>query len=260
MKHSIGTVEGIWPFEILGVNENIANLKGEYHASYNPALALNTEEDIWLYGGIKTYSTTADIDTLTSSNANDTVDIVIEGLDENWDAVTQTATLNGQTDVPLTTPLIRVNAMYNDSGTALVGNVYLFVHGETSGGVPTTATTIRRYIAIGYDRSLQSHISIPRYHVGVVTGLCYSIGGKKAGYTTFKFYKRAFGKVWLTEDPRDLGTTGTSSVDCHLPVPIILSPKSDFRVTANTSTADITGSAAISYWKFPSFGGLHDGS
>ena len=55
-----------------------------------------------------TYSTTADIDSLSSSNNGDTQTIVVEGLDTNWNYVTQTLTLTGNTRKALSTDLIRV--------------------------------------------------------------------------------------------------------------------------------------------------------
>jgi hypothetical protein len=54
------------------------------------------------------YSSIADIDSISSSDNADTQTIEIEGLDTNFNLVTQTATLTGQTRKALSTSLIRV--------------------------------------------------------------------------------------------------------------------------------------------------------
>jgi hypothetical protein len=59
------------------------------------ALAQNTETDVWDYSATEntyTFSTTADIDSVSSSSASDTQLVTINGLDTNWLQVEQTAT------------------------------------------------------------------------------------------------------------------------------------------------------------------------
>ena len=48
-----------------------------------------------------TYSASADIGILSSSNGGDTQTVEVQGLDSSWNALTQTFTLNGQTDVDM---------------------------------------------------------------------------------------------------------------------------------------------------------------
>lgn len=98
-------------------------------------------------GMLQGYSTTADIDSISSDNAGDTHNITIEGLDVNYEPVAaQTVTLNGQTRVALTTPLFRVNRVYNATGTATLGAIWVYVNTAITAGKPNDLTTIRSSI------------------------------------------------------------------------------------------------------------------
>jgi hypothetical protein len=136
-------------------------------------------------GNLYTYSTTANINTISSSSASDTHDITIVGLDINYAEVTQTATLSGQTPVTLTTPLYRINDIYNDFGTtgaATVGTVYVWVSGGgATGGVPNTVADIRGTIELVTGVSAEHHTS--------------SVYTVPAGYTGYV----VFGKTTITE-------------------------------------------------------------
>ena len=75
----------------------------------------NTDGDVSIWDGADdggtnemqyNYSTSAIIDSIVSSNAGDTQDIEVQGLDTNYALVTQTITITGQTRKALDTSLI----------------------------------------------------------------------------------------------------------------------------------------------------------
>jgi len=115
------------------------------------------------------YSTTADIDSLSSSSAADTQDITIQGLDTNWELVNQTVTLNGQTRVALTTNLIRVFRAYNDNGTNLSGHIFIYVNDTLTGGIPNTNANIRCVIDPVNQQTEMAIYTIPAGKTGYLT-------------------------------------------------------------------------------------------
>ena len=129
-------------------------------------------------GNLYTYSTSADIDSISSDNAGDTHDITIVGLDATYAVVTQTATLTGQTPVTLGTSLMRINNVYNDvltSLTATLGTIYVFVSGGTvTAGVPQTAADIRATVGLTSGVSDEHHMTS-----------VYTVPLGKTGYLVF---------------------------------------------------------------------------
>jgi len=68
----------------------------------NPDVDTGTvPEDLWSHGGLYTFSTTADIDSIGSTSVADTQEITVQGLDADWDLITQSVNLNGQTRVAM---------------------------------------------------------------------------------------------------------------------------------------------------------------
>ena len=88
----------------------------------NPSIDTNTDpEDVWQVGGVWVRPTAASIHQIASSTANDLGGgtpgtglrtLTIEGIDENWAAVTETVTMNGTTNVPTTLTYWRIHRMY----------------------------------------------------------------------------------------------------------------------------------------------------
>ena len=125
--------------------------KSEFKFGYNPEVGTDPET-IWDGGGLYSYPTSASIMKVSSSNNLDTsTTLTIYGLNENYDAVSESITLNGQTAVNTTNQYIRslrviVNTnepqgdIYVGTGTVTVGNGTLTVQGTGALGGSGTFT------------------------------------------------------------------------------------------------------------------------
>ena len=208
----------------------------------NPDIDTGTDpEDIWSFGGIYTYSTTDDIDRLSSSSASDTEDITVVGLDTNWAEVTQVITLTGQTPVALTTDLIRVYRMYNSNGTDLVGTVYCFVDGATSSGVPNTAADVRAVITIGSGQTEMCIYTIPAGKTGYFYGGYVSLSRTGNNGAVFTSRIRAFGGVFKVVSRIACVATGNSSWQYKYPFPVAIPEKTDMLLRCDEVDANGTG-------------------
>ena len=247
MSFTIPGVEHVYPFELLVNLGYIPRVTSIYKFGYNDDVDSGVEEDVWDYGGMYTYSTTADIDSISSSSALDTQDILIYGLDANWEQVEQIVTLQGQTKVTLTTPLIRVWRMINIGTTNLAGNVYLYVDGTISGGIPTIANTIRAFIEDGNNQTLMLLYTVPSGYTAHVRRVTASLGGLVAGYGTFKFWARPYGRVFSLNGIIDLDTDGVSVHEALFQEWLAFPEKTDFRVSCvvNANNMKVSGSADI---------------
>lgn len=197
----------------------------------NPDIAMANSADVWDFPAepIYTFSTTAAIDSISSDDAADNQLIVILGLDANFDQVTQTATLNGLSRVPLTTPLIRFTRAFNGNGTVLAGNVYIFENSTLTLGIPDDTENVRGYIASAEGHSLLGAFTIPRNHTGFFLGLTSSISKlPAAANVVFTGKIRTFDGVFRTAIRYSMESTGASHI---LTPPTAMSsfpPKTDF--------------------------------
>ncbi|MEE8208687.1 MAG: hypothetical protein V3T88_07040 [Nitrosomonadaceae bacterium] len=208
----------------------------------NPSVG-TTESVIWTFGPTLqqlTYSTTGDIDTLSSSNAGDTQEVSVLGLDGNFERISQTVTLNGQTKVTLATPLIRVHNMRNIGATSFVGNIHLYVDGAITAGVPDVASTVRGYITNGDNQSLSATYSVPVNTTAfIIFGKTSVASGKDV---VIKFYGRAFGSVFAVEHVVDVNA---ENYDYFFKIPLKMPAKSDLEVRAITAASTAEVSAAF---------------
>jgi hypothetical protein len=189
-----------------------------------------------------TYSTSADIDTISSSNNGDTVDIEIEGLDTNWALVTQTITLTGQTDATLTTALIRVFRMKNVGATDLSGVVYLRTNGSSQTlGVPDTASTVRAIINNGNNQTLMALYTIPAAKTGYLRDWYAAIAGaSKTSNYKIRLKARPSGQVFQLKHTSALSENGSSSIQHKYEEPEVFAAQTDIELTAQITANSIT--------------------
>ena len=208
--------------------------------------------DCWEYGitvGAEeyTWSTTAAIDSISSSNAGDTETITITGLDANYAEVTQTITLTGQTRAPLTTPLLRLNRAFNSNGTATLGNVYIYENVALTGGVPNNVALVRGYISINGQQTLQGMYTVPAGKSAYLYELKTSMGGRKAGFATYEAFLRtnSTGGIFLIKDTHDLAAAGTSEQNATFIAPRFFPEKTDFKPKITVDTNGVGFSISV---------------
>jgi hypothetical protein len=188
------------------------------------------------------FSTTADIDSISSSSASDTVDIEVQGLDSNYDLVNQTITLSGQTRVALTTDLIRVFRMKNVGNTDLVGNLYCYVNTAITSGVPDDSTKIRAVISIGNNQTEMALYTVPSGKTAYIRELYASTaGGSRTSNYIIKLKIRPFGQVFQLKHRRAI--IDAKDLVKKFDMPEKATEKSDIIVTAETTESSITGSS-----------------
>lgn len=214
----------------------------------NSDVDTGSSELVWENGGLEVYPTTNSIDTVSSSDAGDTEAIMLEGhtIDANGDFtfVVQSATLNGQTKVVLTTPMARANRMYNNSGTNFLGVVYCYEDSAITAGVPNDLTTVHVSASSGTEQSLKAASTISKDDYYVVTSLILSVRRSVTATVDFELQIREKGKVFRTIFPATVSSSGGSEQYDLDPV-IIVKPNADFRVLCNTSTNNTIASAVI---------------
>ncbi len=197
------------------------------------------------------YSSSADIDFITSSNNGDTQDIEVQGLDTNYALVTQTITLTGQTPSALSTQLIRIFRMKNVGSTSLVGNCYCYVSGNTvTAGVPQTDADVRAIISlhgsISHNQTLMALYTIPSGKTGYLCKFYASaIGGVKTAINETHIEVRPFGQVFQTKHTGALVGTGTSHFAHSYDIPEVIPAKADIRIQVDTDVSSSGVSAGF---------------
>jgi hypothetical protein len=189
------------------------------------------------------YSTSADIDSISSSAA-DTQDITITGLDTNWESVTQTITLTGQTRKALDTNLIRVFRAFNNSSTAFTGHVFVYKNGALTAGVPNTNADIRLVLQPENQQTEMAVYSIPAGYTGYVRDwYASSSGANKNSNFPIRLYARNFGKVFRLKHSSALSDNGTSAYQHKYEEPEVFAEKTDIEMTCEMLAVGGTGAS-----------------
>ena len=190
------------------------------------------------------YSTTDDIDSLSSSEAADDQDITIVGLDINYEEVTQTITLTGQARVALTTALLRVYRAYNGDSTDLAGHVIIYVNGAITGGVPDTNADIRAIIDPINQQTEMAVYTIPAGKTGYMRDwYAATSGANKNSNYPIKLKTRELGGVFRVKHTSALADDGTSNHQHKYEEPEILPEKTDVEMTAEAIAVGVTAAS-----------------
>jgi len=207
-----------------------------------------TRADVWdggttaIGGQTYTYSTTADI-THIVSDAADTVNIEVQGLDANWEEVTQTKTLTGTTGVALDTPLIRVFRMKNIDSTAAAGNIQCGVGAVTTS---FTAANLRAQITLGFEQTLMAIYTVPANKKAYLTNFwCDMNRSVTSGSCNFDMFARSEGGVFRVQTTTASVGAGTSHFQHQYEPYPSFNAKTDIKITADASANNTDISAGF---------------
>lgn len=182
-----------------------------------------------------TFSTTDDIDSLSSSDDGDTMDVTVVGLDASWDVVTQTITLTGQTRVALTTDLIRVYRMYTEGSTDPAGDIFCFKNVATTGGVPNTAANIRAIITATFNQTQMAIYPIPARKKGLLTMFYATLLSRVQAECEVHLRVREFGSVFRIKQSVGVVQQGSSFVKYDYKIPLEIGAKADVVICSDTN-------------------------
>lgn len=207
----------------------------------NAAVA-GSYETVWITGGDETYATDNLITTVVSTDGGDDQNIVIEGHTINNGKLTfstQTATLNGTTDVTLDTPIARCTRLYNNdtsnfAGTITVerddGTVHLTVDGTCLNQSEKASTSISNddYFII---TSFEPYVFTKTDETVEFVGEIREVG------TTNKVFRRIY---TTTANSR------ASTNEVHFYPPFIIPKNTDIRVRAKSDGTSVDVGASFS--------------
>lgn len=161
--------------------------------------------------------------TVSSSSANDTSagtgarTVLIAGLDANYNMISESVTLDGQTAVTTTNSFLRINNMLvatTGTGLSNAGTIYIG-SGTVTSGVPTTVYNV---IAIGFDTATSSQYTVPANYTGYLVIARISLA-QDAGTTLITARTRFIGTNGIAiTGPLIVTNNGISTIDFQYPI------------------------------------------
>lgn len=190
------------------------------------------------------YSTTADIDRVSSSSASDTNTITIIGQDAAGTELTQTVTLTGQTPVAIPIPLERIYRAFNPNGTLFVGHVFIFVNVTTTAGVPDTTANIRAVIDPENQQTEMAIYTIPAGKTGYMRSwYAATSGSNKNSNYRIRLLSRNAGGVFRVQHISAISDVGTSSYIHKYDEPKRFEAGTDIEMRVKMLAAGATGAS-----------------
>jgi len=195
---------------------------------------------IWDYGNYYSFPTAATIDTISSSATADVQNMVVQGLDENWEYVTQAVTLSGQTKVTLGTPLIRCFRAFNANSVDLAGNVYVYCDDTASTGIPEAASSVKAVVRAGINQTEMCIYTVPKGRTGFFLNGFIGQGIKGGARCNFTWKQRSFGGVFRVAGRVGTGEDGSMHFNYKYAIPIPMPEKTDIMMVCEETTGNNT--------------------
>ena len=237
---SITSEDNTEPFELQVARNQIAGHKSVTVFGYNADVD-QTEVTVWPYTGIVSYPPVAAIVKVSSTSTLDTSGgtgartITINGLDADYNEISEVVTMNGQTAVNTVNLYRRVNfASVTTVGSTLSaqGDIFFGV-GTVTAGVPATVFNL---IKFDYNNTITGHYTVPAGYTAYLVQGNFS-AGQDTGTTGVRGRLLTIDSTGIRRTAAVV-TVNNSSIEYPFEFPIAIPEKSDIEATATGQSAN----------------------
>lgn len=237
------------PFNLQVARGQIAYHYSVFKFGFNPDVD-DSLETIWAEGGLYSYLSAATVLKISSSSTDDTSagtgarTVELQGLDGDYNQISETVTLSGQTAVNTTKSFLRIYRMIvktAGTGAQNAGVIYAGT-GTVTLGVPANKYAT---IAIGDNQTLMALWTVPAGYTAYLLQTDITVATTQNNkYCTTHLVARPLGEVFQVKDKF---VKAESSHHQQYDIPLKFEEKTDIEVRAigDSLGADIAISAGI---------------
>ena len=237
------------PFNLQVARGQIAYHYSVFKFGFNPDVD-DSPETVWAEGGLYSYLSAATVLKISSSSTDDTSagtgarTVELQGLDGDYNQISETVTLNGQTAVNTTKSFLRIFRMVvktAGTGAQNAGVIYAGT-GTVTLGVPANKYAT---IAIGDNQTLMALWTVPAGYTAYLLQTDVTVATTQNNkYCTVHLVVRPDGEVFQVKDKF---VKSESSHHQQYDIPLKFEEKTDIEVRAigDSSGADIAISAGL---------------
>jgi hypothetical protein len=255
--YSSATRQGAYePFELQVARGQVDGHKTLFKFGINGDVGTSVET-VWAQGGIYVYPASATVMKISSSSADDAAagtgarTISIAGLDANYNEISETVILDGQTAVNTVNSYLRISRMFvvtAGSGATAAGTIYAGT-GTVTSGVPAT---VYGMIALNANQTQMAFWTVPAGYTFYLTGLFYTSGNTNANaWTNFQLIQRPLGGVFRQQSSSRVPGNGDFVIDLHTPIAFTEKTDIEVRAVASTSPSNVSAEFEGIYIKNP---------
>lgn len=235
------------------INCSNSNRKQDYIHKFgiNPDVDSGSNESIWTLGDQYIFTTTPQPYYISSSSASDVVEIegelILMNSEGRYQRHIYNVLLQGQSKVLIPTPnnwdVVASNRTYNNNGTTLLGDVYVYEDTVLTDGVPNDLSKVRSHISQGRNQTEQAVYTVPEYiedRRKVIFAELYEWSAtairNKTASAIVDLRVAPFGKVSRVQGTRGLGNQFISRQVFGENTPLIIQPASDVYLQVSESS------------------------
>jgi hypothetical protein len=255
--YSSATRQGAYePFELQVARGQVDGHKTLFKFGVNGDVGASLET-VWAQGGTYVYPASATVMKISSSSADDAFggtgarSIAIFGLDADYNEISESVLLDGQTAVNTGNSYLRISRVYvttAGSGATAAGTIYAGT-GTVTSGVPANIFGV---VALGANQTQMAFWTVPAGYTLYLTGVFYTSGNTNANaWTNFQLIQRPLGGVFRQQSSSRVPGNGDFVFDLHTPLAFTEKTDIEIRAIASTSPSNVSAEFEGIYIKNP---------